>query len=159
MNGLFILMTVMFHYLPNNRQGAIKFLALFSLQFEKNLATYWEGWCLLLVSLLAFGRFLRSGNHATSERQAWMGLSVLAAGLSLDELGSIHERAQYLFSSWGLSGRLSALLPLAVPVLLVLSFTLWRMRQGSNHRPFWLALAGFALFGFVVLQEYHSNTR
>ena len=41
-NGAFILMTAIFWHLPNNRQGSVTLLPLFSLQFEKNFATCWE---------------------------------------------------------------------------------------------------------------------
>jgi hypothetical protein len=103
-------MTVVFGSIPQsgsrNREGIVQYLAQFSLAEEKHLATYWEGWCLLLVSILAFERFLRAHKTATYEKQSWVGLSVLAAGLSLDELGSIRERAPFLFSSWGLSGEI-----------------------------------------------------
>ena len=156
-NGFFILMTVIFHYLPNNRQGAFKFLAMFSLQFEKNLATYWEGWCFLLVAVLAFQRFLASGRAASYERQAWVGLSILAAGLSLDELGSIHERAKFMFSPWGLTGRF-AWLPLAVPALAILVFTLYRMLRLRNYRDFSLMVAGWIILGSVPVQEHLEHT-
>jgi hypothetical protein len=102
-NGFFLLTTVLVAYLPDSssaaRHGAIQYLAQFSLAEEKNLAAFWEGWCFLLVSILAFERYLQSNRTAPYEGQSWLGLSVLAAGLSLDELGSIHERAPLLFSS------------------------------------------------------------
>ena len=150
LNGFFVFMTVIYDHLPNNRQGIPKFLAIFSLQFEKNLATYWEGWCLLLVAVLAFERFSKGDR---SEGQAWLGLSILTAGLSLDELGSIHERAKYVFSAWNLTG-MSALVPIAVPVLIILVFVLYRMRHFPSVRCFWLTLAGTITLGSVVVQEY-----
>ncbi|NIM96731.1 MAG: hypothetical protein GTO24_01210 [candidate division Zixibacteria bacterium] len=78
----------------------------------------------------------------------------MSAGLSLDELGSIHERSRFLFSSWGLSGRMHGWIPLAVPALLILIFTLQRMRHFSHRRYFWLVLAAFATFGLVAFFEY-----
>ena len=157
-NGFFLLTTLIVAYLPDSsaaaRKGAIQYLAQFSLAEEKNLAAFWEGWCLLLVSILAFERYLQSNGTATYEGQSWLGLSVLAAGLSLDELGSIHERAPLLFSSWGLSGSMSSLIPLAVPVLLILVVTLHRMLRIANRSAFWLTLCAFLAFGSVAFQEY-----
>jgi hypothetical protein len=156
-NGFFIAMTIVYYYLPDNRRGMTKLLALFSLQFEKNVATYWAGWCLFMVALLALQRFLDSAKLTPSARQAWAGLAVLAAALSLDELGSIHERADFLFASWGFSGR-SALLPLALPTVLLLSWTLQRMARLPDRRSFWLTLSAFLAFGSVAWQEHLEHT-
>ena len=158
-NGFFLLTTVIVAHLPDGssagRVGAIQYLAQFSLAEEKNLAAFWEGWCFLLVSILAFERYLQStSRRPTYEGQSWLGLSVLGAALSLDELGSIHERAPLLFSSWGLSGSMSSLIPLAVPVLLILVVTLHRMLRIANRRGFWLTLCAFLAFGSVAFQEY-----
>ena len=161
-NGFFLLMTVIFFYLPNSnspiRQGVIKYFAQFTLAEEKNLATYWEGWCLLIVAVLAFERFLHSDKTATYERRSWIGLAILACGLSLDELGSIHERAGFLFASWGLSGSMISYLPLAAPALLILFFMLHGMYHLNNRCCFWLTLCAFLIFGSVALQEYLEDT-
>jgi hypothetical protein len=81
----------------SSRHGLVQYLAQFTLAEEKNLATYWEGLCLLLVAILAIERFLQSDKTATYNKQSWLGLAVLATSLSLDELASIHERAPSLF--------------------------------------------------------------
>ena len=161
-NGFFLSMTVIFSYLPGSspsiHRGVIKYFAQFTLAEEKNLATYWAGWCLLLVAVLAFERFLSSDNKTTYKRQSWIGLAILACGLSLDELGSIHERAGFLFASWGLSGSQISYVPLAAPALLILLFTLHGMYHLNNRRCFWLTLCAFLIFGSVVLQEYLEDT-
>jgi hypothetical protein len=161
-NGFFLLTTVTFAYLPHSsspsRQGLVTYLAQFTLAEERNLATYWEGWCLLLVAVLAFERFLHSDKTATYERQSWIGLAILACGLSLDELGSIHERACFLFSSWGFSESMTCLVPLAVPALLILGFTLHRMYHHTNRRCFRLTLGAFLILGSVALQENLEHT-
>jgi hypothetical protein len=70
-------MTVIVAQLPGSRSsarhGLVQYLAQFTLAEEKNLATYWEGWCLLLVSILAFERFLQANKTATYEKQSWLG--------------------------------------------------------------------------------------
>jgi hypothetical protein len=98
-------------------------------------------------------RFFYSAEKARYERQAWLGLAVLAASLSFDELGSMHERASFLFAPWGLSGR-HAFLPLALPAFLIVIFTLERMSRFRELRCFWLTLGACVLLGSVVLQEH-----
>jgi hypothetical protein len=164
-NGFFVLLTVLFWYLfrfhqkphlSGMQQGMMIALAMFSLQFEKNVATYWEGWCLLLVSMLAFERFLQS--RKGHEKRAWGGLAILIAALSLDELGSIHERAGYLFAPLGFSGGMNDLLPFALPAVLLLVFTLQGMSRLATHRAFWLTLGAFVIFGSVACQEHLEHT-
>jgi hypothetical protein len=157
-NVFFLLTTLIVAYLPYDsaasRRGLVRYLARFTLAEEKNLATYWEGLCLLLVSILAIERFFKSDAIGKTEKQGWLGLSVLAAGLSLDELGSIHERTPGLFYSWGLTGSMVSKLPLAVPLGIVLVWTLHGMRHLRERRSFRLTLSAFLLFGLVVFQEY-----
>jgi hypothetical protein len=152
-NGFFIAVTVVYPYLPDNRRGLTKLVGLFSLQFEKNLATYWEGLCLLIAAVLAAERFFNTEKSANCERRAWLGFAALAAGLSLDELGSIHERAPLIFSPWGLDG-MFALIPLALPAVSILLFTLYNMFRLRDRRRFWLTVAAFVVLGSVVFQEY-----
>jgi hypothetical protein len=151
-------MTLIVAYLPLDsdvpRRGPVRYLAQFTLAEEKNLATYWEGLCLLLVSILALERFFKSDAIGKTEKQGWLGLSVLAAGLSLDELGSIHERTPGLFYSWGLTGSMVSKLPLAVPLAIVVIWTLHGMRRLPNRRSFRLTLSALLLFALVVFQEY-----
>jgi hypothetical protein len=161
-NGFFLLMTVVVAHWPGSgsadRQGVVQYLAQFTLAEEKNLAAYWEGWVFLLVSVLALERFFEAGEEAAYERQSWFGLAFLSAGLSLDELGSIHERAPFLFAPWGFSGGISANIPLAVPAALVLIVVLERMWRTGNRRRFWLTTGAFIAFASVALQEYLEHT-
>ncbi len=156
------MMTVAVAYLPGGsstgRQGIFAYLAQFTLGEERNLATYWEGWCLLLIAILALEQFLQGRKTQTYKNQSWLGLSMLALGLSLDELGSIHEQAELLFGPWGLSGTIKSKIPLALPGLLLLIFTLRRMWSLANRRPFWLTLSAFTLFGSVAFQEHLEHT-
>jgi hypothetical protein len=161
-NGFFLLMTVAVAYLPDGssagRRGMFPYLAQFTLGEERNLATSWEGWCLLLVAVLAFERFLQGRKTETYKNQSWLGLSMLALGLSLDELGSIHEQTQLLFKPWGLSGTIKSNIPLALPALLLLIITLRWMWYFANRRHFWLTLSAFILFGSVAFQEHLEHT-
>jgi hypothetical protein len=161
-NGFFLLMTMIVGSLSTgsgrDRQGMIGYLSQFSLAEEKNLATSWEGWCLLLIAILAFERLLHSKRASGCAKQAWLGLAVLAAGLSFDELASIHERAPLLFSSWGLSGSMSSKIPLALPALVILAVTLSGMWRFTDRRRFWLTLCAFMALGSVAFQEHLEHT-
>lgn len=153
LNTLFLAVTIVYPYVPDNRRGSGILLALGSFQFEKNFATFWEGLCLLLVALLAWQRYLEAGDAPSPERHSWLGLALLAAGLSLDELGSLHERAKYVFSPWTGSDGMINLVPLAVPAVLILGFTLERMLRLADRRRFWLTFVACGVLGSVVVQE------
>jgi hypothetical protein len=88
------------------------------------------------------------------QNKAWLGLSLLATGLSLDELGSIHERSKLFFSTWGLAGNMSSKIPLALPAIVILIVTLREMWRHGCRRHFYLTLSAFALFSSVAFQEY-----
>jgi|GEM_PF-3972807 len=156
-NSIFLLMTVIVGTnLTGNsasRDGFVKYFAQFSLAEERNLATSWEGWCLALISIISFERFLRSKESSGYDRKSWIGLSVLALGLSLDEIGSIHERSSLVVSMIGFSRQFDSKFALALPALLVLFCTLRWLWHLPDRRRFWLCLSAFTTFGAVVIHE------
>jgi len=131
--------TCLFYYAPHDSVlGAV--LHALSLEFEQNLATTFEGSCFLAVSLLALGR--AGPDWRSSSAWPWLGVAALGAGLSLDELGSVHERADLLFEPIGLDTEMVALLPLAIPALAIAAFALLRFwRAGERRHALRLALA------------------
>lgn len=147
--GLLLACTGVFYFVP--RATPLRaVLHTLSLEFEQNLATTWEGSCFLLVSLLALGR---GGAAWRTPAASWLGVSVLAAGLSLDELGSIHERADLLFKPIGLDTEMMALLPFAIPAAAIAAFAVLRFwKDGERRRAMRLILA-LVLLGSVVAQE------
>jgi hypothetical protein len=154
-NAILILVTIGYNYLTNKHEGVTVLIALFSLQYEKSLATTWEGWLLLMIAILAMERFFNSAKTARYERQAWLGLAVLAAGLSFDELGSLHERAGFLFGPW-LPGFYS-FMPLIIPAVLVMLFTFHGMSRLPDRRCFWLMVGASGVLGSVFVQEYFER--
>ena len=66
LNAFFLLGTYLYYYAPEGHHGALLLLRYCSLEFEKNLASYWEGWCFLAVALLAFERSERRQEQETS---------------------------------------------------------------------------------------------
>jgi hypothetical protein len=155
-NGVFLLLTVIVGSLTSgsvlDRQGINVYLFQFSLAEEKNMATSWEGWCLLLIAILAFERLLHC--RQASAKVAWSGLAILAVALSFDELASIHERSYFLFSSWGVADDMTSMIPLGVPAFAVLLITLYTMWHLPHRRCFWLTLSAFLVLGSVAFQEH-----
>jgi len=146
--GTFLVCTALFYFCPPEPRLLRKTVHFLSLEFEQNLATWWEGLCFLIVALLAFERSGKSG-----PRWAWWGLAALGAGLSLDELSSIHERSDLLFKPIGLDDQSLAVLPFAIPAGVIAVITLagfWRAGERRRARLLGITLV---LLGSVVFQE------
>jgi hypothetical protein len=150
-NVFFLLGTYLYYYAPEGHHAILLVLRYCSLEFEKNLATYWEGWCFLAVALLAFERSLAEQPDGPGT-WTWRGLAALCAGFSLDELGSIHERADVLFEPYGLEGS-KALIPLGIPALAIAVPTLAGFFGSKNKRGFWLLSLALSCFALAVGQE------
>ncbi len=122
-----------------------RLMGMFQLGFEMNLAAWWSGISLFLVSLLAYGRAF---DCPRSSRKGWLGLALVALALSCDEIGSIHERVSRL-GGWG------ALVPFAVPMLLILLYSLAQIRRDFGASAWFLGIVlAFGLFGLVAGQEF-----
>jgi hypothetical protein len=110
-NGFFLVMTVLLTQLSGSssysRHGLVQYLAAVYTCRREEFGDLLGRSCLILVSILAFERFLHANKTATYEKTVVVRLSALTAGLSLDELGSIHERSALRFSTWALSGNMS----------------------------------------------------
>lgn len=116
-------------------------VAPFNLAIEMNLAAWFSGISLLALGLLAYERF--AAGEARS-KAPWLILAVLLILLSIDEIGSLHERA----------GGMAALLPYIVVFVLLLAGAMAGLL--ITRQPFYIVLclaAMFALFGSVILQE------
>jgi hypothetical protein len=114
----------------------------YNLAMEMNLGVWWASMMLALSGLL----FLEHGIKNTAGlRWNWVVLSLLFLGLSLDELGSIHERV----------GGWENLLPFIVFGGLFLMSALARVITRPETRGAGLFVAvAFILFGAVVAMEY-----
>jgi hypothetical protein len=114
----------------------------FNLSMEMNLGVWWASMALALAALL----FLEQGvRGAAGRRWTWVVLSLLILGLSLDELGSIHERA----------GGWEILLPImAVGGIVLFSALASVLAAPETRRTGLLVAAAFTLFGSVAVMEY-----
>ena len=137
-----------YHQLPETwkyRRGS------FLMLFEMNYPTWWTGMLLLASALL----FLESAStRERSLRTACLALGLLMGALSLDEIGSIHERVSLLSEDW-LGSPWTALVPFALLGVLALA---WGVRgifvSPSGTRAALFIGGGFVVFAIVVLQEY-----
>lgn len=119
--------------------------------FEMNYPTWWTGMLLLATALL----FLESASTRESSLQtACLALGLLTGALSLDEIGSIHERVSLLSEDW-LGSPWTALVPFGLLGVLALA---WGVRgifaSPSGTRAALFIGGGFVVFALVVLQEY-----
>jgi hypothetical protein len=123
----------------------------FSLARENNLAVWWSGAVLAVAALHALDgreRLARAGDRNTA--WAWAALALVLVALSLDEIGSLHERAELFvpLESWW------ALLPFAIVLLGLAGWS--SVRLFMRHRPrsdVVLIAVSFACFASVALQE------
>jgi hypothetical protein len=138
-NAFLVFATIAYHFdLPLKKY----LVSPFNLSMEMNLGVWWASMGLALAALL----FLEHGiRGATGRRWTWVVLSLLVLGLSLDELGSIHERV----------GGWEILLPImAVGGVVLISALAPVLAAPETRRTGLLVAAAFTLFGSVAVMEY-----
>ena len=115
----------------------------FNLSVEHTMGVWWSAMTLALAAvLMASGRI-----DARATRLGGYVAAALLLGLSLDELGSLHERAPE-------GNQLVVLFPFAAVGGAMLLFTLAKWWPNPATRPSAVLLGlGFACFGSVVVQE------
>ena len=133
-----VLCTAVLEYSPG-----FPLLGSFNLGVEHTVGVWWSTVTLLLAALLFY-----SGRHTSSANKiAGIVAAAIMAGLSLDELASVHERIAG-------HARWENLVPFALVGGCMLGWTLWRWMADAHTRPSALLLiAGFVCFGSVVVQE------
>jgi hypothetical protein len=116
-------------------------LRFFMMTDEMNISVWWHGMSLFVASLLAYELFSIKNNHS---RTAWLSLSIIMLGFSLDEIGSLHERIA-LHSS-------TTPYKLIVIFLFLYSFSILFSKQDTRKSANFI-LVGFILYATVVAQE------
>jgi hypothetical protein len=145
-------LTVTF-FAPELREhtGIYPYLRRFHLGGENSLGTWWSGILLLLASVHAFDGFFVYRHRQPSTGHGWASISVILFLLSIDEIGSIHERIDRFlqFGSW------LSLLPFALILLAALIYGVLSLWQDSEQRRrvIWILIA-FSLLTSVAMQEY-----
>jgi hypothetical protein len=125
----------------------------FSLELENNIGAWWSGGLLFLAGLHALdGYKLHSDTGRRELSYAWVVIAGLMIALSLDEIGSLHERVLIL-----LPPRVSITFLATIGTGMIASVA-WASRQlwtdrASRGSIVWIAIA-MALFASVAGQEY-----
>ena len=119
--------------------------------FEMNYPTWWTAILLLAAAMLVYE--LAYVRQNTSRWRLWL-LALAIAGLSYDEVGSIHERVSLLSDDW-FGSPWTALAPFGVVGLaaLVSGLKVTSHLEGGGRATAYI-VAGFLMFAFVILQEY-----
>ncbi len=129
--------------LPRSRVTTHVF-SFFALQHEMNVAAWWSGAQLFMGALVMYER---ASVGDARERGAWAVLAVVSAGLSFDEIGSIHERLGH--RSW------RPLFLVAVPLVVALAWALVRLvRMPGRRLAVLLIVLAYGLFAVVAGLEY-----
>ncbi len=118
----------------------------FNIGYEMNFAAWWSGICLLTASLLSYECFCT--RKKTQPKLPWLTISGLLLALSLDEIGSLHERIIFQ-GSW------SNFIPYAVIGVILIAYSfITLLLDKKTRKSALLILLAFTLFGSVALQEY-----
>lgn len=118
----------------------------FELGSENNVAVWWSAALLLICASLSYERF---GRPDSRDRLAWLCLSLLMVGFSIDEASSLHERISEGPSPW------INLAPFAFVSVVVLSYCLVSLlrRPETRHSGVLIGL-GFGMFFLAAFQEF-----
>ncbi len=134
------------------------FLRPFHLGIETNIATWWSGMLALFFALLAHSNSLALRSRDRGASLAWLVLAIVGLGLFADEVGSIHEEADYLIPL--LHGRF-LVVPLAAlaSAILVTSVVILYRRGDRYGRVSILILSAIVLLLAAYAQELIEQNR
>lgn len=129
----------------------VKFAPL-SLAHENNIAVWWAGVGMLIPGLMFFARGLRE-DIVVRDRVMWISLALVILGLSLDEVGSLHERVAIIGGWW-------ALLPFGLIGSAAFAYGVARMLRTPGLRvTAILVLTSLLLFFTVAVLEHLESLR
>lgn len=122
---------------------------IFSVGLENNIGAWWSGSLLFLAAVHALDGYRRYRDAGVAKlAYAWLVMACVIIALSLDEIGSLHERVGQHRGWWGL-------LPFGIVIIAAVLWASWQMwfdaveRRNINR----IAIA-FGLFAFTALNEY-----
>lgn len=147
--GVSVFLLIMTYYRP----GLIG--RLFTLAYENNIASWFSGILLLIISLHAFDGYIRLKQVHPGPARGWAIISLVLLSLSADEGSSIHERANLIlgFGTW------LSLLPFAIVLAGMMAyalFSLWSVKEERITLRY--IILGFFFFGTVALQEFIEHS-
>ena len=149
--SVFLVIVTLFVSELQQTAGIIGRLTAFSLGGENNFSRWWSGALLLLGAIHAFDGYVLLRRRQSRGATGWLLISIILVILSVDEISSIHERANRIlqFGPW------LSLLPFAIILLTMLAYALTCLWSTEEHRPqVWLIALGFFFLGSVAFQEF-----
>lgn len=141
---LLILITAVFPYIHD---GFLKWsiLVYLTLAGEMNLAVWWSSGLLFLAGLVAY----QISDWDIDSKYAWIGIALLLSFLSLDEIGSVHERIGNLTIG------LATYIIIAMIAGWILIFSIWILWKNKDDKQGLIfLLVGFALLVSAAPNEY-----
>jgi len=121
--------------------------AFLALTHERNYAAWWSGMCLFIAALL-FYRLASQPLINQKDRFMWATLAIIMAGLSLDEIGSLHERLSSIGGWWLLA-------PFGFVGISMTLYSFWRLVTVPKYRvSAILILLGLGVFVGVAGLEF-----
>ena len=148
--NLFLVVVTVAHHKLVLTDSIHFYLRQVDLAIEMNFAAWWSGVLLLGLGLLAYEIF--SSEQGRSQ-WAWLSLAIAFTALSIDEIGSIHERIEdWLPEQW--LPVVDPYLPVAIVGLLLIPYPLVQLAQSkATRKTAMLLLVGFLLLSSIAFQE------
>lgn len=144
--SLFLLAATLVHHNLD-----IEPLAHLALTYENNFGAWWSGALLLLAAMHAFDGFRLWRNERPRVARGWAVLSLVLLILSLDEIGSLHERVEL----WLPGSVWMDLLPFGLVLVGLFAFAILSIWSSPEHRRRALLIVlAFLCFGATAFQEY-----
>lgn len=127
----------------------------FNLGRENNVAAWFSGALLALIALHALdGQTLYQSDRPRLAR-AWTLIAFVFLFLSLDEVGSLHERLTGVSYALGLGvWGLILVLGAFIGVILCWALAVMWLAGGAERRKVWFLIVGLGLLGSVAMQEF-----
>ena len=122
---------------------------------ENNIAAWWSGSLLFLAGMHALDGYQFHTTKGSADRsRAWLVIAAILVGLSLDEIGSLHERVHYLpFETW------QFYLLVGSAIIAISGWALWRIWADRSQRSTVVAIViALSCFAAVVGQEYLEHS-
>jgi hypothetical protein len=132
-SGICALATLLTPSLPDTEWLGV-FKQSLNLGLELNVAVWWSSMLLACAAYLAFTLARTVGEDVIG----WSGLAIVFAGLSLDELGSVHERD----AAWPFS-------PTVAVAGIIVAVSFFRLVRAGRIRAVGLIVVAFVLFGMA----------
>ena len=143
-----VLVTSLLRYIPHesNIIGYSTFKLLLrqvELGVEMNIGSWWLGLNIFFAALISYEIF---SVMEDKRKFSWLILSIVFLGLSVDEVGSIHER---VFSSW------YVILGVFLVGIFPFAYAIWELfRARESRKSAVLILIGFGVMTLAVPMEY-----